>query len=145
MVGTAPSSGSTLTPLSDVGFGWSCVEPGVGLDGPCRAFPTWDILRFYDSMNKTCLPFVIQKGHEKPTLQEIERSSPVRSKTAGGRDHPEVMPWPSWMAGEQFGYGILKVHNEDNNGDCTWKWRGGSTKLPASSPTRSTMHFGTKK
>jgi len=25
-------------------FGWSYVEPGVGLDDPCESLPTWDIL-----------------------------------------------------------------------------------------------------
>lgn len=25
----------------------SCVEPGVGLSGPCESFPTQDILRFF--------------------------------------------------------------------------------------------------
>jgi len=48
-VGTAPScwsSRSVGTALSDIGFGfgWSYVEPGVGLDGPYGFIPTWDIL-----------------------------------------------------------------------------------------------------
>lgn len=25
-------------------FGWSCMEPGVGLDDPLRSLPIWDIL-----------------------------------------------------------------------------------------------------
>ena len=28
----------------DLIFGWSCVEPGVGLSDPCGSLPTWDIL-----------------------------------------------------------------------------------------------------
>ena len=28
--------------------GWSCVEPGVGLDDPYGSIPTQDILWFYD-------------------------------------------------------------------------------------------------
>ena len=36
--------------LSDIGFGfgWSCVEPGVGLDDPCRSLPAQEI--FYGSV-----------------------------------------------------------------------------------------------
>lgn len=30
-------------------FGWSCVEPGVGLDDPYGPLPTWDILWFHHS------------------------------------------------------------------------------------------------
>lgn len=39
------------TMLSDMwsDFGWSCVEPNVGLDGLYGPFPTWDILWFHDS------------------------------------------------------------------------------------------------
>jgi len=30
-------------------FGWSCVEPGGGLDDPYGSLQTWDVLWFYDS------------------------------------------------------------------------------------------------
>lgn len=33
-------------------FGWSRVEPEVGLDGPYGFLPVWDILKFCDSV--TC-------------------------------------------------------------------------------------------
>lgn len=41
----APGIQGVGTPLSDLGFGyfgWSCVDPGVGLD-PSVSLPTWDI------------------------------------------------------------------------------------------------------
>ena len=38
------SSGSLGTLLSAIGFGWCCAETGGGADGPCRSFPTQDIL-----------------------------------------------------------------------------------------------------
>jgi len=40
---------SIWTQLSDIGFGWSYVEPRVGLGDPCRSLPTQDILQFCDS------------------------------------------------------------------------------------------------
>ena len=33
------SSGSVWTALSDIGFGWCCVEPGVGFSGPRGSLP----------------------------------------------------------------------------------------------------------
>ena len=38
------SSGSVWTLPSDFGFGGCCMEPGAGLDSPCRSFLTQDIL-----------------------------------------------------------------------------------------------------
>ena len=38
------SSGSFGALLSDIGFGWFCVEPGVGLGDPCGSLTTWDVL-----------------------------------------------------------------------------------------------------
>lgn len=42
--GWISGKGSDGTPLSDIGFGWPCVELGVGHDGPCGFMPTWCIL-----------------------------------------------------------------------------------------------------
>jgi len=50
-VGTAlsyQSSRSTGTPLSDIEFEWSCVEPGVGRDGPCGC--AFQLRIVYDSV-----------------------------------------------------------------------------------------------
>lgn len=33
------SSGSVWTALSDIGFGWCCVQPGVGFSGPRGSLP----------------------------------------------------------------------------------------------------------
>jgi len=39
-----------------LGFGWCCVESGVGLDDPCGSPSTWDIPRFYDSTSDCSIP-----------------------------------------------------------------------------------------
>lgn len=47
------SSRSIWTALLDIGldFFWSCVEPGVRLDGLCGSLPIWDTLWFYELSN----------------------------------------------------------------------------------------------
>lgn len=42
------SSRSEWIMLSDRGFGWSCVEPEVGLNDLQESLPTWDTLRFFE-------------------------------------------------------------------------------------------------
>lgn len=58
------SSGNTETPLTDIGFGWSCVKPGVGLDAHCGFLPIWDILWFYNPS-----PHKERGGREKRSFQ----------------------------------------------------------------------------
>jgi len=51
-VGMAPrcwSSKSIWTVFSDVGFWWSCVDPGVGLNDPYGSLSTQDILQSHNS------------------------------------------------------------------------------------------------
>jgi len=40
------SSRSVWTVLSGIGFdfGWSCVEPGAGLDHPCESIPGYSVI-----------------------------------------------------------------------------------------------------
>lgn len=40
------NSRNTVTLLSDIRFGWSCVKTEFGLSDPCESLPTWDTLRF---------------------------------------------------------------------------------------------------
>ena len=47
-VGTAPSAGvqgafGQHSQALSLNFGWSCVEPEVGLDDLCEFFPAWNI------------------------------------------------------------------------------------------------------
>lgn len=45
-MGTAPGwrSGSVWTVFSDIGFGWPCAEPGVGLNSMRGSLLTQDVL-----------------------------------------------------------------------------------------------------
>mgnify|MGYP001859384664 FL=1 len=36
-----PEAFGQCSQTQGLNFGWSCVEPGVGLDDPCGSIPTW--------------------------------------------------------------------------------------------------------
>jgi len=48
--GHGPELPEVMERLDRHGFGWSCVEPAVGLNNLCGSLPTQSILRFYDSV-----------------------------------------------------------------------------------------------